>query len=435
MNGIAATILIAVLAVVLVRQIGNRGPPMWVPFVSGAIAMVGTTAIAPSAAGSTLLANGPILLFLFGLFVFAASLEQSGTLDHIARWILGRAGRPDNVPLALFVGLGVLSAFLLNDALVLVGVPLLLSVARRMRVSATPLLLTLAFSVTVGSMLTPLGNPQNLLVSLESGMPAPIGVFLRYLLVPTAIDLAIGGLYVRWIFGKRLVDASLPVGARPPERVPLWPPAPWGPRLRRHPVLLLFPVTVATMIGNDVLVEAGHGPSIPLYLIAFGGALLVIATARRPTALLRRVDWAILALFAGLFVVVAGAVAGGVLGPLERLLPTPGPGHTAPAVAATMLLSAGGSQLVSNVPWVALQIPALHALGYGGSAAVIWVALAAGSTLAGNFTLLGAASNLIVVEGAERAGVRIGLAEFVRYGAPLAAMTLGVLLVCLLAGV
>lgn len=87
--------------------------------------------------------------------------------------------------------------------------------------------------------------------------------------------------------------------------------------------------------------------------------------------------------------------------------------------------------MVSNVPWVALQIPVLSGLGYGPGTPIIWMALAAGSTLAGNVTLLGAASNLILVESAEKLGVHIRLGEFVRHGLPLAAITITVLVVCL----
>jgi len=94
----------------------------------------------------------------------------------------------------------------------------------------------------------------------------------------------------------------------------------------------------------------------------------------------------------------------------------------------------GGSQLVSNVPWVALQIPVLNGLGYSGGTPVVWMALAAGSTLAGNVTLLGAVSNLIVVDSAEKLGVKIRLREFVRYGLPLTALSVLVLVGCLALG-
>jgi Na+/H+ antiporter NhaD/arsenite permease-like protein len=160
--------------------------------------------------------------------------------------------------------------------------------------------------------------------------------------------------------------------------------------------------------------------------------LLLVSPGRSQT--LQRVNWSILLLFAGLFVVVAGAVNGGVIGSLEGAFPIPGPGHPTGALLAVVGTSIAGSQLVSNVPWVALQIPVLSGLGYGAGSPIVWMALAAGSTLAGNVTLLGAVSNLIVVDTAEKLGVRIRLSEFIRHGLPLAGITIGVLVVCLAFG-
>ncbi len=393
-------------------------------FLAGAFGMVATEVLPAGEAYSALTANLPVIVFLFALFILVAGLEQAGALEHIARWVVGRAQSPADLPFVLFVTLGVFSAFIVNDALVLVGVPLLLGVARRLRVSARPLLLTLAFSVTVGSVLTPLGNPQNLLVSLGSGLGSPISTFFRYLLLPTAVNLLVGGLYVRHVFG---VGLSREAGQREPlPGIAFFPPATWGTLVWRFPSLVIFPVTVIAMIVLDVLSAIVGGPNVPLYLVALGGAVVALILSPGRTGLFARVDWSILVLFASLFVVVAGVVNGGVLAAIEASLPIPGPSH-ATALPAIILTSLVGSQLVSNVPWVALQIPVLHALGYGTATPWAWVALAASSTLAGNVTLLGAASNLIVVQQAERAGVRIDLREFARIGIPLAAITVLVL--------
>lgn len=384
-----------------------------------------------SGAAAALVDAAPILVFLFALFVFAVALEDAGALDHVAQWFVGRARSPRDLPLVLFLGFGLVSGLLVNDALALLGVPLLLTVARREGLPVPPLLLTLAFSVTVGSVLTPLGNPQNLLVSLSSGLTSPVTTFLRYLLLPTCLNLLLGGLFLRYAFRRHLPDRWK---APAPPRA-LLPGGPWGPRLRRHPVLLIFPATMGLIVLADLAADLFGRPTWPSYGIAAVGALAVLATTPRRARVLVRVDWTILILFAGLFVVVASAVAGGLVTALESYLPLPAAGG---GVAPLLLPLAGsslvGPQLVSNVPWVALQIPLLHQLGYGANAPLAWVTLAATSTLAGNLTFLGAASNLIVVDSAERAGVRLPLVEFVRYGLPLTALTLTTLLACLWVG-
>ncbi len=423
------------MAAVIARQLLRRGPSVWVLFATGAFVTVAVGVLSPSQASAAVASNLSILVFLFSLFLFAAGLEQAGALDHLGRWILGRAGTVRNLPAVVFVAFGVLSAFVLNDALVLVGVPLLFSLARRLRVAAEPLLLTLAFSVTVGSVLTPFGNPQNLLVSLESGMTAPVATFLRYLLVPTVLNLGLGAWYLRRVYGRRLETQAGTGAANSTPSVPLLPPRSLFALVRRSPVLAVFPVTMVALITVDVTSAVTRGPPVPLYAVALGGAVAMLLASPARATLFARVDWSILVLFAALFVVVAGATAGGVVGSLQHIVPIPGPGQPVRATGAILLTSLGGSQLVSNVPWVGLQIPLLHQLGYGPGAAYAWVALAAGSTLAGNLTLLGAASNLIVVQQAERAGLRIGLREFARVGLPLTLMTVGTLFVLLLVGV
>jgi len=433
-NIAAALILGATVGGVIVRQLRQRGPPVWVVFLAGAFAMVGSRALPLPEAASVLSSDLPILLFLFSLFLFAAALEQAGALDHLALWVLGRARRPADVPFVLFVAIGGLSAFVLNDALVLVGVPLLFSLARRMRVSAEPLLLTLAFSVTVGSVPTPFGNPQNLLVSLGSGLHAPLATFLRFLLLPTVVNLLVGGWYLRRVFGRQVAREAARNPAAIVPTVPFFPRGNLLPLVRRSPALVLFPVTVIALTTTDVVAALVGGPAVPLDLLALGGAVATLLASPARSELFARIDWSILVLFAALFVVVAGAVNGGVLAAIEGAVPLPGPGEPLVGLGVIVLTSVGGSQLVSNVPWVALQIPLLRTAGYGPGTPLAWVALAGGSTLAGNLTLLGAASNLIVVEQAEKAGVRISLRSFVRVGLPLAAITVGILFGSLLAG-
>ena len=226
MNPLAATILILTVGAVLSRQVLLRGPPIWLIFLVGAFASVAVGVLSTSDAAAAISGNFSILIFLFSLFIFAAGLEQAGALDHLARWILAKARRPSDLPLVLFLAVGVVSAFVINDALVLVGVPVLFAVARRLKVSAEPLLLTLAFSVTVGSVLTPFGNPQNLLVSLGSGMNAPVATFLRYLLLPTIVNLVLGGLYLRRVFRAQL-DVGAEVPSAMPPAVPLFPRRGW----------------------------------------------------------------------------------------------------------------------------------------------------------------------------------------------------------------
>ncbi len=412
----------------------GRGPPVWGLFVVGGVATVAVGGLPAGAAASALASAAPVLLFLAALFVLAGALEQSGALRHLARWLVGRARRPEELPAVIFVGFGLASAFLVNDALVVIGVPVLLAVARDRGLPSRPLLLSLAFAVTVGSVLTPFGNPQNLLVSIDSGIRAPVTTFLRWLLVPTLINLGLGALYVRWRYRRDLRVPDPSAGPRPRAVPRLLPRSGWGARLRRNPVLAVFPATVLALIGTDVASAVAGVPEVPIWITAAVGAAVLLAASPHRGAVIRRANGRILLLFAGLFVVVAGAVHGGLVSAATSAVRLPGPSQPVPSLLAITGTSVVGAQLVSNVPWVGLEIPALVAAGFGPGTPVAWVALAGASTLAGNVTLLGAASNLIVADLGERAGVPIGLRAFVRDGLPLAALCLAVLLACLVVG-
>ena len=431
---LAAGLLGILYLTIAVRQLTGRGPAVWTVFVAGAFATVLIGLLSFSGAELALSGAFPVLAFLFALFLFASELDRSGAVDHVARWLVSRARRAEDLPLLLFVGFGVAAAFIVNDALVVLGVPLCVAVSRKLRVDARPLLLTLAFSVTVGSVLTPMGNPQNLLVSLQSGLADPVATFLRYLLVPTAINLAVGGLYVRWIFRSTLSKAEGRFETVRRDAPALFPSGGWKGRILEHPSLVLFPATMIVIVTTDVTATLTGGPPVPVYAVALGGAILLMLLSSRRSSLLTGVNWPILLMFAGLFVVVGGAESAGVIGHLEQLIPIPGPSHPFQAVPAILAGGIAGPQLVSNVPWVALQIPLLTSLGYGSGTPIAWMALAAGSTLAGNVTLLGAASNLIVVERAESLGVRVTLGRFAKDGIPLAALTIAVLLASLIVG-
>ena len=369
-----------------------------------------------------------MVLFLFAMFVLVGALESSGAIEHLADWFAGLAHRPEDLPLMLFVGFGLLSTIVVNDALVLVGVPVLIALARRTQLSPRPFLLSLAFAVTVGSVATPIGNPQNLLVAASSGLPSPFAEFLRFLLLPTLAALLLGGLYLRWVLRRGDPVPDGPFRSAHAKAPPLFPPGDWYGRLRRFPVLWLFPAVLAATVTVDVTSAEVGGPAVPIYALPLAGALLLLAISPNRRPVLEGVNWTILLLFVGLFLVVGAAVEGGVIGYLASILPLPGPSTGLAALPAITVTSLLGPQVFSNVPWVALQIPLFQSVGYGASTPVAWMALAAASTLAGNLTILGAASNIILIDRAERLGEHISLGEFVRLGVPLTALSVALVL-------
>ncbi len=171
------------------------------------------------------------------------------------------------------------------------------------------------------------------------------------------------------------------------------------------------------LVTLGVIVLFFSGQSIAL--VALAGAAILLLDRLRPEKVYRQLDWGLLVMFAGLFVVVHAFDLHVVRpwgidgwGPLAQ--------HP---VGLLSLVSAALSNLVSNVPAVLLFQPVMPALpaAVGETA---WLALAMSSTLAGNLTVLGSVANLIVVELAKREGVAIGFWEYCRAGIPITLLTL-----------
>jgi Na+/H+ antiporter NhaD/arsenite permease-like protein len=171
--------------------------------------------------------------------------------------------------------------------------------------------------------------------------------------------------------------------------------------------------SVLTAVGMVGLFFAGW--PIPKVAIV-AGALLLLTRRVKPQRVYREIDWSLLVLFAGLFVVIAGVESIPLVQDLELLATRVGLDRPAVLTVFSTLLS----NLVSNVPAVLVFKPFLAHVPDPTRA---WLILAMSSTLAGNLTLLGSIANLIVVERA-RPAVRITFREHLRLGAPLTVLTL-----------
>lgn len=395
---IPIVVLVVVFLLIAVRKVGNTSLCIWQVVLSGAAAVLVTGAITP--ADALLSINPDVMLFLFFMFVIGEALAESGYLYHLSYRLFSRAESVRHLVVLILAGGGVLSALLMNDTLAVVGTPLMLYFARRHGISAKLLLLSLAFAITTGSVVSPIGNPQNLLIALSGGIGNPFVTFSLYLAVPTAISLLLAYIFLCRAFPGEFHRDPL-VHRKEEIRDPALA------ALARLSLVLLV-LLIAAKVAATVLV-----PDIEFRLtwIAVVAAMPVLIGSSRRFELVRRIDWATLVFFAGLFVLMASVWQSGFFQPLieESSLDLA-------AVPVIMAMSVVVSQFVSNVPFVALSLPVLAHLG---TSTTGMMALAAGSTIAGNMLILGAASNVIVIQGAERGGETLTFGEFARVGVPL----------------
>ena len=365
----------------------------------GAIAALVTGQIAPLEAFRSI--NADVMLFLFGMFVTGEALDRSGYLAHLAS---GLFGKPRSValmvPVILF-GAGLTSAILMNDTLAILGTPVVLLLARQHNIPAKPLLLSLAFAVTIGSVMSPIGNPQNLLVAINGGVINPFVTFLRYLAVPTFINLAIAWLFLGLYYRR---DLAAKLNSHPLEHIR-------DEHLARLCQISLGIILVMVLM-KVLLVFLRVDFDIRLTYIALAGALPILVFSGKRWTVIRRVDWYTLVFFAAMFVLMQSVWNSGVFQRGVSEL-----GIDILSVEMVLTVSVLLSQLISNVPLVALYLPVLSSAG---ASTDVMMALAAGSTIAGNLTILGAASNVIIIQNAESRGHEtLTFYEFSRIGIPL----------------
>jgi Na+/H+ antiporter NhaD/arsenite permease-like protein len=389
----AAIFLATYLVVAIGRVPGLRIDRAGAALVGGSL-MLAVGAVGLDDLGKTV--DLPTLALLLGLMIVVGNLRLSGFFRLVTGWVVARARHPLQLLAAVIVSAGVFSAFLLNDAICLVMTPLVVDIARRLRRDPVPYLLAVAMASNIGSTATITGNPQNILIGSFSGLP-----YGRFAAVLSPV--AAAGLVLTFV----LIWAT----HRPEFRRGEWFETPSRPAHLHRPLTLKAIVVTLVMVAAFF---AGVPPA--LAALVAGGAMLVTRIVRSER-IYREIDWPLLVMFAGLFVVVAG---------FEKALLTPqvvaGVGRLhLDQVPALSLVTAVLSNLVSNVPAVLVLRPFIGAAGEPDRA---WLTIAMASTLAGNLTILGSVANLIVVQAARARGVQIGFWAYFRVGAPLTVLTI-----------
>jgi Na+/H+ antiporter NhaD/arsenite permease-like protein len=337
------------------------------------------------------------LTLLLGMMIVVAHLKVSGAFRAVGALAMKHARAPLVLLATVTLMSGVLSAFLVNDAICLVMAPIVVQITRALNRNPAPYLVATATASNCGSVGTITGNPQNMVIGAISGVSYP--AFSAALAPIALVSLVLVVLIVRIVYRAEFRTASPEVDGAPFRGVV-------------HKGQMLKAIFVCVALG--VAFFAGMAPA---RAALYGGAFLLLTRAIKPHRIYREIDGPLLILFAGLFVVVAGA---------ERVLLTP---QAVKAVASAGLgeiwrlsaVTAVASNVVSNVPAVLALRPFVSALH---DPAKAWLVVAMSSTLAGNFTLLGSVANLIVAEQGARAHAPISFGAYFRVGAPLTALTL-----------
>lgn len=366
------------------------------------IALLGAIAILAAGGLSVEEAWGAIdphtLALLFALMVISAQLRLGGFYTRTVRWIAAHATAPEALLRWVVVSAGGLSALLANDIVCLAMTPMLVEVCARRQVNPVPFLLALACASNVGSAATLIGNPQNMFIG--ETLRLSFAAYLVDGMPPAVLGLLATWAVIAWQWRGRWRTGAVAVegtdDARPFDR------------LQTAKGLVLLTLTVAAFLFT----------SWPRDIVALGAAGILLLSRRMASReMIGLVDWHLLVLFIGLFVVNDAVARAGLLERLYGALAGAGVELSNPAwlFAVTPVLS----NLVSNVPAVMLLLPASS----GPQAGAV---LALASTLAGNLLIVGSIANIIVVEQASGRGVVIDWRLHARTGVPVTLATLAI---------
>ena len=336
------------------------------------------------------------LTLLLGMMIVLANLRLSGFFAQASAWVMRRAHHPRALLAAVTAVAGVFSAFLVNDAICLVLAPLVLELTLSLRRNPVPYLLAVAMASNIGSTATITGNPQNMIIGSFSQIP-----YAQF--TASLAPVALVGLVLALVLIASFHRGEFARGARFAAEIK---------EPRTHHVSML-----RALIATVVLVTLFFTGQPPAKAAIVIGGLLLLTRRIRSERVYAEIDWSLLLMFAGLFIIVAGAehalLSNGTITAVARL-------HL-DRVPVLSGVTAVLSNLVSNVPAVLVLKAFIGPLSDQHTA---WLTVAMASTLAGNFTVLGSMANLIVVQRAAVSGVEIGFWDYFKVGAPLTLLTL-----------
>src|ERR1019366_4657124 len=240
-----------------------------------------------SANGAVSFVNWPTICLLFGFFVISAQLRLSGFYDKVAEGLANQLGNPARFLLILMLVTGGLSAFLNHDIVCYAFAPITGIALLRRQINPVPFLIALTISSNIGAGATLIGNPQNMMIGQVAHLD--FGRYLLWSIVPVvfAMTAAYG---IIWFMARKNLQVSEPI--------------PSGAAQQNY--AFNRPHTVKGIIILLVVIGLFF-TSIPKEVIALAAAGIHLASTKfRTEDLLGLVEWPILVLFIGLFV-VAGA--------------------------------------------------------------------------------------------------------------------------------
>lgn len=330
------------------------------------------------------------IVVLFSLMVVVSNLKLAGFFSYIGSLVFTHIHSGRMLLLAVIFMSGMLSSLVINDIVCLLFTPVVIMICLKVNINPVPYLLATAMASNIGSACTFIGNPQNVLIGSLSNVSAA-----DYFLV--AFPISFVGLILLYVFISFMYKQDL-AGVFTLEN------------MQKENVIVHKYLISRTLIVL-VLIIAFYLAGFDLVMTAsFGAAFLLVNKRIKPERVYENIDFNLLIIFIGLFIIVGGVEKSGLLNLIHGFLPA----QYMEQIPLFSVMAIVLSNIVSNVPAVLLlryYIPA--------DEQILWQALALLSTIAGNLTVFGSIANLIVLEIAKKQGIKITSMQYLKIGFPL----------------
>lgn len=325
-------VLSIVFVLIAIRQVGNVEFQIWQIMLFGAVAVLITGQITPLNALKSI--NLDVILFLFGMFVVGQALEESGYLSHLSYKLFKKAKSADYLLLFILFGFGLASAFLMNDTLAIIGTPVVLLLAKRHKISPKLLLIALSFSVTIGSVMSPIGNPQNLLIAINGNVVNPFIRFFEYLAIPTLINLLVAFFLLKFFYKEQFHNNNLNHSEEP---------------IKDHNLALISKISlvliILLIIAKILIASLNLQIDFKLTYIALVSMFPILFFSPKRLGIIKRIDWHTLIFFAAMFVLMQSVWNSGFF---QNIINNTN--INVLTILMILLVSIILSQLISNVP-------------------------------------------------------------------------------------
>lgn len=357
-----------------------------------------------------------IILLLVGMMIIVHFISETGVFQYLAVKVAQLVkGEPFPLLVLLAVITAICSAFLDNVTTILLMAPVSILLANQLKVDPFVYIMTLIMSANIGGLATLIGDPTQLIIGAEGKIgfndfllnTAPVAILSLIMLIIT----------VYFMYGRKMT-VSRDLKARVMELD--------ASRSLKDIKLLQESATIFALVIFGFLMNNFIDKGLAIMALS-GAVLLILITKREPMEVFKHVEWDTLFFFMGLFMLVEGIEATGLVDILGKNIVKYTQGNFPLAVSMIMWVSALFTSVIGNVANAAMVSKIIHFMipsFEGMQTTTFWWALSMGSLLGGNITILASATNVVAINSATKAGCKISFVKFMKFGLIIAVQTL-----------